>query len=246
MSEQEQVPAGDRIASPREVANFFQDDCRTLRDSLQLEMVVAQYDVRMRDVLSPEGIPLGDVVPAGVIAALERKGDPLCHAILRGLQYLGTGVAAQRSADAVARLSERGVGLPARFADVGEARAVGAWRDTEGAFDGEFSLFVDFEFPRGTRHALAIFVEPRHGGVIKHLGLTQPMSEIDYPNVMEPLEIHDAGTLLNKVLERTHSRGLDDTDDFRVLIAAARARGMGSGGAALGLAAGAAAQDGNR
>ena len=245
MSEQQQVPAGDRIASAREVANFFRDDCRTLRDSLQLEMAVAQYAVRMRDVMSPEGLPVGDVVTAGVIAHLERKGDPLCHAILRGLEHLGTGDMAKRSGDAVARLAERGVELPARFEDLGQARAVGAWRDTDGALEGEFSLFVDFEFPRGTRHALLVFVEARHGGVIKHIGLTKPMSELDYPNEMEPLEIPAAGALLNQVIERTYSRGIDDTDDYRVLIAAARARAMESGGAALGLAAGA-AQDSDR
>jgi hypothetical protein len=237
MIEQQQVPDGDRIASASEVANFFRDDCRTLRDSLQLEMVAAQYDVRMRDVFSPEGVPVGDAASAGAIAKLERHGDPLSHAILRALAYLGTGERARRAADAAARLHAQRVGLPPKFADVGAARAVGAWRDTEGAFEGEYSLFVDYEYPQGTRHALLLFVEPRHGGVIKHIGLTQPMSELSYPNELEELEIAEAADLLGKVLERTYPRGLDFTDDYRVLMAVARARAMtGSGGGALGLA----------
>src|SRR4051794_198176 len=94
---------GDRVASPRDVARFFRDDCRTLHDSLQLEMVVAQYILRMCEVETPEGVPIGDATCAGVIADLERHGDPLSHSILRALAYLGSGDVATRAADAAAR-----------------------------------------------------------------------------------------------------------------------------------------------
>src|SRR4051794_1813225 len=127
----------DRIASAREVAGYFREDCRTLRDSLQLEMVVAQYHLRMRDALTSQRIPVGDAVSAGVVAELERHGDPLSHAILRGLGYIATGPTAQRSSEAVARLAERGVGLPRDFADVTEARPVAAWRAIDGGHTGE-------------------------------------------------------------------------------------------------------------
>src|SRR4051794_28028318 len=164
----ERMQGQERIASASEVAGFFREDCRTLRDSLQLEMVVAQYLLRMRDVLTPQGMPVGDAVSAGVTAELEGHGDPLSHAILRGLAYLGTGETAKRSGEAVARLSERGVGLLHKFADVGQARPLGGWRATEGGRAGEYALFVDFEHPLGPGHALALFVEPRRGGVMKH------------------------------------------------------------------------------
>lgn len=236
---------GDRVASPRDVATYFREDCRKLRDSLQLEMVVAQYHLRMRGVLTPEGVPVGDAASAGVIADLERHGDPLSRAILRGLDYLGTGDAGKRAAEAVARLAERGIGSPRKFADVGGARALGAWRDTAGAFDGEYALFLDFEYPLGARHSLALFVEPRRGGAVKHIGLMKPMSELDYPNDLETVEIAAAGALLHELLARSFGSLLAETDDYRVLIAAARARSMGSGGAALGLAAGAAPQHGD-
>src|SRR4051812_40760591 len=108
---------GDRIAGAREVAGFFREDCRGLRDSLQLEMVVAQYHLRMSDGLTREGVPIGDALGAGVVAELERHGDPLSHAILRGLAYVGIGETATRGADAVARLAEHGVGITARFGD---------------------------------------------------------------------------------------------------------------------------------
>src|SRR4051794_25145335 len=81
----------DHIASTRDVAIYFREDCRTLRDSLQLEMVAAQYLIRMRDVQTSQGVPVGDAATAGVLAELEGHGDPLSHAILRGLAYLGAG-----------------------------------------------------------------------------------------------------------------------------------------------------------
>src|SRR4051794_1904384 len=223
---------GDRIASARDVARFLHDDCRPLRDSLQLEMVVAQYLVRMRDASSPEGVPVGDATTAAALADLERHADPLSHAIMRAVAYLGTDETGQRGADAVARLGERGVGIPRAFADVAEAHAVGAWRDTRGGFSGEFMLFVEFEYPRGRRHSLALFVEPRHGGVVKHIGLLHSMSEFDdddpcHPSALEPVEVGTAGALLRDVLDRSFGRSLADTDDYRVLIAAARARAMG-------------------
>ena len=213
-----------RISHAGEVAGFFRRDCKPLRDSLQLEMVAAQYQLRMDGVRSPEGIPVGEAVCAGVVAELEDHGDALSHAILRALAHLGTGDTVTRSADAAARLGERGVGLPPKFADVAQTRAGGAWRDTEGGHEGEYCLFFDFVYPQGAGHALALFVEPRDGGTIKHLGLIQPMSEIKYPGVMEELEIPAAGALLTELLDRSYPLPLQSDDDFRVLIAVARAR----------------------
>jgi hypothetical protein len=233
MSQQQQVldQGGHSVASARDVADYFREDCRALRDSLQLEMVVAQYHLRMRGVVSREGVPVGDAASAGVVAELERHGDPLSHVILRGLADLGTGATATRSAEAVARFAGRGVGVTAKFADVAGARAVGAWRASEGGHAGEFALFVDFEHPLGARHSLALFVEPRRGGVVKHIALMNPMSDVDpddpfHPSALETLDLAVAGTLLREVLERSYGTSLADVDDFRVLIAAARASAM--------------------
>jgi hypothetical protein len=202
-----------RISHAGEVAGFFRKDCKPLRDSLQLEMVAAQYQLQMDGVFSPEGVPVGPAVCAGVVAELEAHGDALSHAILRALAYLGTSDTAKRSADAVARLGERGVGLPPKFADVAQARAGGAWRDAEGGHEGEYCLFFDFLYPQGMGHALALFVEPRHGGTIKHVGLLQPMHEIEYPGFMEELEIPVAGALLQKLLDRTYPPSFGTCDD---------------------------------
>lgn len=223
---------GDRIASAGQIATYFREDCRTLRDSLQLEMVAAQYHLRFRDLLSPEEVPVGEAVAAGVVAELERHGDQLSHAILRALAYLGTDGMAERSAHAAARLSDRGVGLPARFGDVAGARALGAWCESERGFTGEYAFFIDFEYGLGVRHALALFVEPRSGGVIKHIGLMQPMTELDsddpfHPSALDPIEIVDAGALLGKLLDRSFGSRAARTDDYRILIASARARSMG-------------------
>jgi hypothetical protein len=220
------------------VAGFFREDCGALRDSLQLEMVAAQYQLRMNGVLSPQGVPVGDAVCAGVIAELERHADPLSHAILRALAHVGTGQTATRSAEAGARLAESGTGLPLAFGDVANARALGAWRESDGDGSGEYAFFADFEHSLGRRHSIALFVEPRHGGVVKHIGLMGPVSDLDpdepfHPTAMEKLDLAEAGALLEEVLERSFGRHFPDTDDYRVLIAAARARsGFGTPSAA--------------
>ncbi|MEA2126625.1 MAG: hypothetical protein QOI80_3407 [Solirubrobacteraceae bacterium] len=226
MNAQPQVHEPDRIASATDVATYFRQDCRALRDSLQLEMVVAQYLVRMRDVRSPEGVPVGDALSAGLIAEIERQRDPLSHAMLRALAHLGSGETARRSAEAGGRLAERGVGLPVKFADVAGARAVGAWRASAGGRGSEYALFVEFEYSLGTRHSLALFVR---GGVAKHIALMNPMGDLDpdepfHPSAMETVELAAAGVLLREVLDRSFRAG---SDDYRVLIAAARARSMG-------------------
>ena len=223
---------GERTASARDVSIYLREDCRALDDSLQLEMVVAQYCLRIRDVLSTTGVPVGEIVGAGVVAALEHEGDALSHAILRGLADLAVGRTAERSAESAALLGERGIPLPDQFADVGKAMPLGAWRTDDGAFEGEYAFFADFEHPRGRTHSVALFVDPAHGGVVKHLGLMSAVSEFGpgdpfHPDVMEPMEIADAGVLVAELLERTYGPLAADTDDFRALIAAARARSMG-------------------
>lgn len=222
---------GDRIASGRDVAIYFREDCRTLRDSLQLEMVVAQYCLRIRDVLTTEDVPVGDAVGLRVVAELEHEGDELSHSILRGTAHVGVGLMAEHASAAAARLAEQGVGLPKRFPDVGEAKAIGVWRAEEGGLEGEYALFADYEFPQGAGHSIALYVEPRRGGLVKHIGLLAPMSEIGldgpfHPDAMDPISIPDGGALIAELLERTHGPLAQETDDFRVLIARARAREM--------------------
>jgi hypothetical protein len=166
----------------REVANCFREDCRTLRDSLQLEMVVAQYCLRMRDAVTHEGVPIGAAVRAGVVSSLEHDADPLAHALLKALA-------------------------------------------------GEYVMFVDFEYPRGAAHALALFVEPRGGGRVKHIGLTHPVRDFPDdaafdPHAMKALEIPEAGELLAEAMERAFGTDLAKTDDYTVLIGAARVGSM--------------------
>jgi hypothetical protein len=220
---------GDRIAHSGDIAIYFREDCRTLADSLQLEMVVAQYDLRLRDIATPQGIPIGDAASASVIAELERHGDELSHAILRALADLGTGERGTRSAEAAERLAERSIELPDTFADVGATRALGAWRDTRDAYPGEYVLFVDFEHPQGRRHGVAVFVEPR--GTVKHIGLMPPATDHDpddpfHPSALESLPIATAGEILGDAIQRTWGESLELTDDYRAIIAAARARSI--------------------
>ena len=202
-----------------------------LDDALQLEMVVAQYCLRIRDVVTRAGMPVGGAVGFGVVAELEGHGDALSHAILRGLVELGMGELAERAAEAASRLAERVVGLPQQFADVAKATAMGAWRTSAGAHDGEYALFAEFEHPRGREHALALYVEPRGGGgVVKHIGLLGAIPDADpddpfHPAAMEPLAISYAGELIGEVLERSYGT-FAESDDYRVLIAAAPARSM--------------------
>jgi hypothetical protein len=222
---------GDRIASVRDIAIYFREDCRTLRDALQLEMVVAQYGPRISDVLSTAGVPVGEAIGLGVVAELERHGDALSQAILRGVAHIAVGQSVERSAAASARLAERGIQPPPKFAGVARASACGAWRTSEGAHVGEYVLFAEFDQPRSKRHVIAMFVEPRAGGTLKHIGLLDAAVAFDrngpfHPSRMEPLEADTAGQLMLDVLDRSHGPTSGGTGDFRVLIAAARARSM--------------------
>ena len=176
-------------------------------------MVVAQYYLRIRDVRTTGGVPVGDVVGGSVVAELEREADSLSHAILRGLAHLGAGEAAKRSAEAVTRLTEQAIGLPQQFADVCKASALGAWRTRASGLDSEYALFV----------------EPRGRGIVKHIGLLGAMSELDpgepfHPKALEPVAISHAAVLMRDLLERSYGPLAAETDDFRVLIASARAR----------------------
>ena len=202
-------------------------------------MVVAQYYLRIRDVRTTGGVPVGDVVGGSVVAELEREADSLSHAILRGLAHLGAGEAAKRSAEAVTRLTEQAIGLPQQFADVCKASALGAWRTRASGLDSEYALFADFEHPRGVGHAVALFVDPRRGGVVKHLGLLSPISEMGpgdpfHPEAMETVGISAAGAQIGELLERSYAESAVHSDDFRVLIATARARSMVPEGVAAG------------
>ncbi|MFL5781314.1 MAG: hypothetical protein ACJ760_08375 [Thermoleophilaceae bacterium] len=210
------------------MAIFFREDCRTLRDSLQLEMVAAQYWLRIRDVVTTAGVPVAEAVGAGVVQELEREGDPLSHAILRAFAQLAVGDTATRSANAVARLAERGVDLPPHFGDVGEAAPTGAWR-ARGDQWGEYTFFAEFEYPLGGRHCIALYV-PEAGGTIKHIGLIGPLGQVDdgafSPSAMERLSSATAGALLSELLDRSYGPLARETDDYRVSIAVARARSL--------------------
>jgi hypothetical protein len=218
---------GDVIANARDIAIYFREDCRGLRDSLQLEMVVAQYVLRIRAVLTTEGVGVGQAVGLAVIAQLEHERDPLSLAILLGLAQLANGATAERAHAAAERLAEEGVELPRQFAGVGRAEPVGAWR-ASGA-EGEFVLFVEFEHPCGRRHTFAMFAEPRGAGTVKHLALLGPSSDLAGagrfdPDVMEALDLPEAGALMRDLLGRTYGPPAADVEDFRVLIAEARAQ----------------------
>jgi hypothetical protein len=58
-----------------------------------------------------------------------------------------------------------------------------------------------------------------------------PASDLDpddpfHPSALEPLRIDKAGGILGDAIERTFGESLDLTDDYRVVIAAARARSI--------------------
>jgi hypothetical protein len=220
---------GDRIVSARDAAIYLREDCRDLDDSLTLEMVVAQYVLQLRAVRTSAGVPVGDIAGSGVIAELEGHGDELSHAILRAVGQLAADEIAVRAADAAARLTERGVGLPRKFGDVAAVAPLGAWRTSEGAHPGEYVLFADFAHALGRRHSIAMFVEPHRGGLVKHLGLMSALRDLEdlgpfHPDAMESLRPPEAATLMHEVLERTYGPAAEAADDYRALLANARAR----------------------
>jgi hypothetical protein len=107
---------------------------------------------------------------------------------------------------------------------------VGAWRTCAG-LDDEAALFAEFDYPGGARHTIALFVDPRGGGAAKHIGLLGAMNELDPggpfdPRALETIDISPAGVLVRDALEASYGPLAAATHDYRVLIAAARARSM--------------------
>ena len=225
---------GPQVVSARDVAIFFREDCRTLDDSLQLEMVVAQYCIQIRDVRSTNGVPVGDAVAADVVAHLEREGDALSHAVLRGMAHIGVGLAAERSAAAAARLSEADAGLPPQFVDVAKASPVGAVRVRDVRIRECSALFAEFEHPLGRRHTIALFLDERRAKWVKHIALLGPLEEVRpeeefAPATPEAVPTAPTGALMRDALERSYGRGAARSGDYRALIALARAESMESG-----------------
>jgi hypothetical protein len=65
------------VANATEVAGFLREDTHLLHRTMQLDLVVAQYLVRLRDAVTAKGVPLGGVPLLELIVDLEEYADGL-------------------------------------------------------------------------------------------------------------------------------------------------------------------------
>jgi hypothetical protein len=225
------------VANAAEIAEFLRDDTRPLGRTIQLELVVAQYLIRLRDAVTPDAVPIGPAPLLGLIEELDRAGDGLSRAILETVAELTDGEPASKSREAAGRLAARGLQYPARFRAVGSARALEAWAIREA---GEACLAIEFEHADGARHAVMAFVvDPSRGGYAKHVAITASMWDLDddapfHPSRLEAAPVDLVARELRAALDAADpasGRPASQGDDFRALIAAGRVRAATERGA---------------
>jgi hypothetical protein len=218
------------VANASEIAEFLREDTRLLQRTMQLDLVVAQYLIRVRDAVTAEAVPVGPAPLLGLIEGLERAGDGLSRAILATIAELAVGEPAAKSREAAERLAARGLQPPGRFRAVGSAQALDAWvlRDA-----GESCLAIEFEHAGGARHAvLAFVVDQSRGGYAKHVAITGSMWDLDdeapfHPGRIESSPVESIALEMSAALDAVDpatGRPASQGGDFRALIAAARAR----------------------
>jgi hypothetical protein len=215
------------VACATEIAAFLRDDTRQLGRTMQLELVVAQYLVRLRDAVTPAGEPLGPRPVLPLVEDIEAYGDGLSRAILATIADLADGDVAVAAADGAARLAERGLQYPARFRAVGSARALEAWTLRDG---GESCLTIEFEHADRARHSVMAFVAPE--GHAKHVAFAGSAWDIDpeapfHPDRLTPTPTRLAARAMATALsgaDPATGRPASESLGFWALIAQARVR----------------------
>ena len=99
---------------------------------------------------------------------------------------------------------DAGVTAPPWAWQIGQAHAVDA-RAMRNADDESLGVLVEYEYPDGERHTLAVFIAADLGGAVKFMGLMKAIDDAcaDDPIPLEPLAPVEAHRLIRGALEAT-------------------------------------------
>jgi hypothetical protein len=112
------------------------------------------------------------------VEALEALGTRRALATLRALGAVGAPEHARRAAGAGDRLAATGLPEPPWATELGGARPTAAALMYEEAFDDGLSVMVEFTGPGVRTHTVAVYIDHNLGGLVKHVFLAGPLSEI--------------------------------------------------------------------
>ncbi len=145
----------------------------------------------------------------GLVAELEDMGDTPALITLRALAAVADPWLAEPSHAAAERVGRRVHFMPDWAAQIGRAEPTRALAlpKAEDDHDDEDGLLIDFEYPDGERHAIAVYIDPRLGRVAKHvflLGHVDDNAGADF----EPMAIDEAKRRMRAALEITPPDGV--------------------------------------
>jgi hypothetical protein len=191
----------DRKASVDEMAAYLRDNCFHSKTPLEVEINLSAFLIFWGTHPDELGDGPWTLVGRDLFGAIERAGDAGALIALRGFAAVTGGDLAEASSAAAERLARRGVELPARLAEIGQAQALAAWRMKGDGFENEAALVVEFGYPAGARHALTVFVD-RHRRA-KHVAVCPPAAVMmdGREDEFEPVDVGRASSLIAAALD---------------------------------------------
>jgi hypothetical protein len=136
-----------------------------------------------------------------LIDELEAEGDSDALTMLRGLEAVSPPSIAEYAGSAADALTTSGV-VPAECLDgLGTARPVRAWISQDADSPDQACVFVEFAYPAGHDHTIAVFVED---GRAKHIACLGAMSRVPPPAfALDSTDPVAAGAMLIDALDAT-------------------------------------------
>jgi hypothetical protein len=150
-----------------------------------------------------------EALSRGLVGELEDRCDIPALITLRGLAAVADPWLAQPSHAAAERVARTCRFLPSWADQIGCAEATRALALDDHDDSGEIGLLIEFEYPNGDRHAIATYIDPRLGGVAKHVFLLQAIDAIPDPGkLLESMDLDDAKARMRAALEITPPDGV--------------------------------------
>jgi hypothetical protein len=131
-----------------------------------------------------------DELGRDIVERIARATAPQALVVLRAVAAVAENPVGKAAARAAAELALRVKGEPAWLATVGSPQPVRAGRIEDTDTDEGGIVALDLAWPCGDRGGIAVFIDPRQGGVAKHIcvgpsvaeyaeGMAEPFEELD-------------------------------------------------------------------
>ena len=193
-----------RIDPAVEAAAALATYCDAVDAAIHVERRISRFLPFWADQSGSFDLAGVDHLATGLVEELEGMDDTPAWIVLRGLASVADAWLADPARAAADRIEPRLV--PGWAGEIGKARAIGALELTGGE-PGESGLLIESAYPSGDRHAIATYIDPRLGGIAKHIFLLQPIDAApDGP--LDAIDLDDARTRMRDALAITPPDGV--------------------------------------